>query len=314
MDNGNDGLFCKDLPTKPVENPGKVLVTGALGFIGSRLAYELRARGYPVRLMLRGNLGLRDMPDPDLEVVEADALNQDEVREAMQGVDYVYYLIHSMYMGQGDFEWRDQTAARNFRTAAEECGAKRIIYLGGLGSEDDSLSSHLRSRIQVAEELASGPVPVTTLRAAIIVGPGSSSYEIMENLIRKVPVIPMPEWSKNRCQPISVRDVIKYLVGVLETPEAAGKVFDIGGKDVLTYRSMLRQLARSMNRKRLFMWCPLCKIEPYAYAASVISPVPYSLTHCLMKSITNEVICQDDSVRTIVPFEPQTYSAALKQL
>ncbi|MBI2264113.1 MAG: SDR family oxidoreductase, partial [Armatimonadetes bacterium] len=236
-----------------------------------------------------------------------DALKPDLLRHALEGIDTAYYLIHSLHLGPKEFESADIQAAINFREAAESEQIKRIIYLGGLGDAQTPLSDHLRSRMAVAEELRRGRTPVTILRAAVIIGSGSASYEIMLNLIRKLPVVLLPHWARSKCQPIAIRDVVKYLVGVLEVPEAVGRSFDIGGNDILTYRAMLRTLADLLQKKRLFLPCPVSQIEFYAYLMSLVTPVPAPITQCLMEGLKNDVICQDRSIESLLPFEPTTY-------
>jgi uncharacterized protein YbjT (DUF2867 family) len=208
-------LLCHDLPSKPRLDMGKILVTGASGYIGGRLVPELLARGYSLRVMVRAASPIYKEHWPEVEIVVADALNMESLRAALEGVDTAYYLIHSLLLGPKEFASADVQAARNFRIAAQEKKVKRIIYLGGLGDTHTQLSTHLESRIQVAQELKRGKVPVTILRAAIIIGSGSASYEIIQNLIRKLPIILVPLWANTKCQPIAIRDVIKYLVGVL---------------------------------------------------------------------------------------------------
>ena len=238
-----EDLFCIDLPTQPVPGAGKILVTGASGYIGGRLVNELLARGYRVQVLVRGNAVHYQELWPEAEIVVADVLKPESLQSALAGIDTAYYLIHSLLLGRHQFYDADIQAAHNFRRAAQEHTVKRIIYLGGLGDTETSLSEHLRSRIHVSEELQNGPVPVTILRAATIMGSGSASYEIIKHLVKKLPVINVPTWANTRCQPIAVRDVIKYLVGCLETPATAGKSFDIGGQDILTYREMLEIFA-----------------------------------------------------------------------
>ena len=198
---------------------------------------------------------------PSAELAVADARSIDDLRGALEGVHTAYYLIHSLLLGRKEFEAADVQAAINFRKAAEAQGVKRIIYLGGLGDMRTKLSSHLRGRMRVAEELRQGSTPVTILRAAIIIGSGSASYEIIKHLMNHLLIVPVPPWARNRCQPIAVRDVIKYLVGVLEIPETAGKSFDIGGSDVLTYENMLRMHAEVLFKKRIFLRMPWASIR-----------------------------------------------------
>ncbi len=300
-------LLCDDIPTIPVLYLGKILVTGASGYIGGRLIPELLARGYQVRVMVRGDAESYKNYWPDTEVIQADALNRDELAIALDGIDTAYYLIHSMQLGLREFEDADMLAAQNFRAVAEQKGLKRIIYLGGLGDKRSDLSSHLRNRIEVSEELTKGKVPVTILNAAIIIGSGSASYEIVHHLVKKLPFIITPNWTKNRCQPISVRDVIKYLVGVLEVPKTSGKQFDIGGKDILTYLEMLKTLANILEKKTLFIpfTCPTPSL--YAYGVSLITPVPFAISQCLIQGLKNEVICQNDSIKKYIPFETLSF-------
>jgi len=307
----NSDLFCDDLPTKFQPNLGKILVTGASGYIGGRLVSELLARGYKVRVMVRGGAREYGALWPDAEVMVADALKLESLRIAFQDIDTAYYLIHSMRLGPREFASADMQAAKNFRQAAEEMKVKRIIYLGGLGDIRGSLSFHLQSRAEVAEELKKGRAPVTILRAAVIVGSGSASYEIIQHLVRKLRVILIPFWAKNKCQPIAIRDVIKYLVGVLEAPQTSGKSFDIGGKDILTYEKMLKVLAVILRKKIIFLPVLFSNIKFYSYAASFLTPVPASITGCLMEGLKNEVICKDESIKDIVPFEPLSYKEAI---
>ena len=304
-------LFCNDLPTSFQPGIGKILVTGASGYVGGRLVPELLARGYNVRVMVRAVSPEYSALWPNAEVIVADALDIDRLRIAVEGIDTVYYLIHSLHLGPKEFASTDMQAARNFRIAAEEKGVKRIIYLGGLGDIRSSLSSHLRSRAEVANEIRRGRTPVTILRAAVIVGSGSASYEIIQHLVRKLPVIFIPRWAKNRCQPIAIRDVIKYLVGVLEAPETSGKYFDIGGRDILTYEAMMKGLGELLQKKSIFIPVPFANTTLYSYVSSLITPVPDSITECLMEGLKNEVICQDESIKVLIPFKPLSYKEAI---
>ena len=229
----------------------------------------------------------------------------------MEGVHTAYYLIHSMLLGEKQLEAADIQAAINFTRAAEERRIKGIIYLGGLGDEQASLSAHLRTRAHVAEELKKGSVTTTILRAAIIIGSGSASYEIIQNLVRNCPVLPMPSWTRTQCQPVAVRDVIKYLVGVLETPEAAGGAFDIGGTDIVTYADMLKIMAAVLGLKRIFVPAFPAGIAAYSYLVSLITPVPMHICRCLMECTRNRVICLNDDIRRILPFRVLGYREAI---
>ena len=307
----NNDLFCHDLPSSPQPEIGRILVTGATGYIGGRLVPELLSRGYEVRVMVR-----RASPEqrelwPNAEIVAADALEIDSLKKALEGIHTAYYLIHSLLLGQKRFEAADIRAAVNFRKTAEEQKLKRIIYLGGLGDIKTDLSAHLKSRAFVAQELKKGKVATTILRASIIIGSGSASYEIIQHLVKNVRVFLIPKWARTQCQPIGIRDVVKYLVGVLEIPETSGKVFDIGGRDILTYEMMLKIFADLHGKKRLFLPFPFSMLRPFAYLASLLSPVPAPITLSLMEGVKNQVICQNNEIMSFLPFQPIPYKEAL---
>ena len=219
MDIG-ERLYCKDLPWGPDSSIGKILVSGATGYIGGRLVPELVTRGYQVRIMVRTLQPELDKRFPGTEVVEADALDYESLVFALKGIHTAYYLLHSLRLGHKKFEEVDLMVADNFRRAAEVNGVKHIIYLSGLGNEKTNLSPHLANRIRVAKVLSDGPIPLTLLRAGMIIGSGSASYEILRNLVKSTPVFFIPYWAKTKSQPIGVVDVIKYLVGVMEVKEA----------------------------------------------------------------------------------------------
>ncbi len=307
----DEELFCFDLPTTPKSGSGKILVTGATGYIGGRLLPELSARGYRVRVMVR--LLTPDLLQrwPGVEIVAADALRPESLDAALEGIHTAYYLIHSLLLGKGKFEVADVTAAVNFRRAAERCGVSRVIYLGGLGDVQAHLSRHLLSRLQVAQELKTGTYSTTIIRAAIIIGSGSASFEILKNLVKRFPLIFIPRWGKTRCQPIGIRDVIKYLVGVLEEEAASGKSYDIGCDNILTYEQMLRTFASVLGKKRLFVSIPFSMMGFYSYFISLFTPVPSQITRCLMEGCNNEVVCNDCSIENLLPFRPISYREAL---
>ena len=244
------------------------------------------ARGYQVRVMVRAASPEQKQRWPDAEIVVANALELESVRAALEGIHTAYYLIHSMLLGPQRFEAADIRSAANFRKAAEEKKVKRIIYLGGLGDILAPLSPHLRSRTKVAEELRRGEVPATILRAAMIIGSGSASYEIIEHMVKNLPILPVPKWAGTKCQPIGIRDVIKYLVGVLEMEATSGKSFDIGGPDILTLEVLLKILADLLRKRRLFVRSPISSTGLYSYLVSLVTPVPAPVSGPWLAGVT----------------------------
>ena len=307
----SEDLYCTDLSTTPRTDIGTILVTGATGYIGGRLVPDLLARGYQVRIMVRSYSPDLRKRWPYAEIVVADALHVGQLRKAMEGIDVAYYLIHSMLLGRKEFEIADIQTVTNFRFIAEEQKIKRIIYLGGLGDYIPDLSSHLRSRLNVAEILKTSKVPTTIMKAAIIIGSGSASYEIIKNIVKNSPVYFFPSWSKTLCQPVSIRDVIKYLVGVLETDGTENQTFELCGQDILSYKDMILTFVRLLRKRRLYIRSPIANISFYSYFASLVTPVPAPIIHCLMESVVNEVICHNNSVRKFVPFKTINYKVAL---
>jgi uncharacterized protein YbjT (DUF2867 family) len=310
--------YCDDLPTSPLPGVKTVLVSGASGYVARRLVPELLFRGYRVRCMLR----IKGMPQllthNKLEYVYADALNKEQLQQVMKGIDVAYYLIHSMRTMNKKFRQTDKIAAKNFREAAEDQGVKKIIYLGGLGETSKILSRHLESRIEVGSILSDGSIPVIRLRGAIIIGTGSASYELLKSMIQHMRWVPfLPEFN-SRCQPIAVRDVIKYLVGVLETDELKTRIYPIGCRDVMTYQEMVKRFAKVMNKRIRFFdvsWVPLpvnvlCRL--FAYWLHLFISVPVNITSLLLESLRTDVVCPDESIREILPFETMGFETAVK--
>ncbi len=304
-------LYSQELQTLPQPHLGKILVTGATGYVGGRLAPELLARGYDVRVMVRAaSRGLQDRW-PGAEIVVGDALDEESLMSALKGVHTAYYLIHSLLGGHKRFEQMDIQAAMNFRKASDENNVSRIIYLGALGDPQYALSKHLRSRQEVSNELMRGKAAVTALRAAIIIGSGSASFEVMDHLIRRLPVIPLPPWAETKCQPIAIRNVIAYLVGVIESPETVGRSYDIGGPDILNYREMLLVFADILGLRRVFIRMPIHSPMIYSYLVGLVTPVAHSIIFSLFESAANTVVCQDNAIHEIVPIKLLPYREAL---
>ena len=285
----------------------KVLVAGASGFVGRRLCPALEQHGHAVRAMTRRPQSYRGFGEPVLgDVSDAGSLDA-----AADGCQAAYYLVHSL--ASTNFEKDDASGARAFGSAAVRAGVERIVYLGGLGRDDDELSAHLRSRREVEHLLGEGGVPVTTLRAGIIVGYGGISWEMTRQLVEHLPLMITPRWVHTRTQPIAVDDVVRYLVGVLDAPETAGRAFDIGGPDVLEYVEMMRRVAVIEGRKRMVIPVPLLSPSLSARWLSLVTDVDTQTGRSLIDSMTNEVIVRDDSIRKLVQFEPMDYDDAVLQ-
>jgi uncharacterized protein YbjT (DUF2867 family) len=285
----------------------KVLVAGSSGFVGRRLCPALEAAGHAVRAMTRRPESYHGVG----EAVRGDVHDAGSLSAALAGCDVAYYLVHSL--DDADFEQRDAEAARIFAGAAAEAGLRRIIYLGGLGDDADDLSAHLRSRREVEELLGSGGVPVTTLRAGIIVGHGGISWEITRQLVEHLPIMVTPCWVQTRTQPIAVADVVRYLVGVLEVPEAAARAFDIGGPDVLAYVDMMRRVAAIQGRPLLVVPVPLLSPQLSSLWLSLVTDVDAQTGRSLVDSMINEMVVREDSIRRLIPFEPMDYDSAVLQ-
>jgi uncharacterized protein YbjT (DUF2867 family) len=279
----------------------RVLVTGASGFVGSRLAPALVQQGHDVRAMTRHPDTYRGAGVP----VRADVGDEASLREALAGCDAAYYLVHSL--DDPDFERKDADAARAFARAAADDGIRRIVYLGGLGRDDDLRSAHLRSRREVEGLLGTTGVPVTALRAGIVVGHGGVSWEMTRQLVAHLPAMVTPRWVHTRTQPIAVADVVRYLVGVLEPAAAEGRVFEVGGPEVLTYLQMLTRVAEIQNRHLFVVPVPLLSPRLSSRWLALVTDVDVATGRSLIDSMTNEVVVTDDAVRRVVPFEPVDY-------
>ena len=285
----------------------RVLVTGASGFVGSHLARALSEEGHEVLAMTRHPDDYEGAGEP----VYADVAEPDSLREVMRGVQAAYYLVHAL--DSDDFVQRDADAARAFSAAAAEAGLERIIYLGGLGSEDDELSDHLKSRREVEQLLAADGVPVTVLRAAIVIGDGGISWEMTRQLVKHLPAMVGPRWVMTKTQPIALDDIVRYLVGVLEPTEALGRTFEVGGPDVLTYAEMMQLVARNhFGRPLPILIVPLLTPRLSSHWLSFVTDVDTATARNLVDSMSNEVVVTDHSIRDVVPGQPISYDEAVR--
>jgi uncharacterized protein YbjT (DUF2867 family) len=303
-----DGPDDAQVPTAGL-TPGRgrvALVTGATGYIGGRLVPELLAAGWRVRALARRPEALRDRPwSDDIEVARGDAGDVDVVRAAMEGVHVAYYLVHALGTGSR-FESTDRRTALVFGRAAREAGVHRIVYLGGLFPEGEVLSRHLDSRKEVGEILLASGVPTTVLRAAVILGSGSASFEMLRYLTERLPVMITPRWVFKRIQPIAIRDVLRYLVGSATMPPGVNRSFDIGGPDVLTYKDMMLRYAAVAGLPRRIV-IPVNVLTPNlsSHWVGVVTPVPASIARPLVESLVHEVVCSDHDIAAFVPDPPE---------
>lgn len=285
---------------------GPVLVAGASGFVGRHLTTALAGGGCEVRAMTRRPEDYDGAGEP----VHGDVQDPASLVEGLSGCSAAYYLVHSL--DNADFERLDAEAAEAFGQAAGEAGLHQIVYLGGLGRDFEELSAHLRSRREVEGLLGSGGVPVTVLRAGIVVGNGGISWEITRQLVQHLPAMITPRWVNTRTQPIALPDVVRYLVGVLGHPDAIGRVFEVGGPEVLRYADMLQRVARIEGRPLPIVPVPLLSPGMSSRWLSLVTDVDKEAGRNLVDSMRTEVVVEDASIRDVVPFEPMGYDDAVR--
>jgi len=298
----------------------KTLVLGATGFIGSRLVSALIKRGIAPRILVRedGFIMPDGWSDAGVEAVRGDVVKGDGLAAALDGVGTAFYLIHSMggrnLSRSREFISMDRTAAENFITAAGPAGLDRVIYLGGLGEVGKGLSEHLASRAEVADILSSGRPNATIFRAAVIIGAGGASFEMLRYLVERLPVMVCPRWINTRIQPVAVDDVVAYLVGCLDNPATAGQRFDIGGPEILTYRKMMDGYTTARGiMKRKIITVPLLTPALSAYWVDLVTPVPSGIAHPLIEGMKNEVVCRDNRIDEYIKISKTPFMEAVKR-
>ncbi|TCD28148.1 SDR family oxidoreductase [Pedobacter psychrodurus] len=290
----------------------KILLTGANGYIGTRLLPLLLEEKHEIVCLVRDKrrfISASDLSD-QVKIITGDLLNAESLNEIIKDIDAAYYLVHSMSSSQTGFSDMEKASSENFSTAIQKTNCKQIIYLTGIAN-DEHLSKHLGSRLAVEEELKSSGKACTILRAAIIIGSGSASFEIIRDLTEKIPFMITPKWVETRCQPIGIRDVLAYLIGVLQNDKAYNETFDIGGPDILTYREMLLGYAKVRGLKRWIITVPVLTPRLSSLWLNMITPVPYALARSLVDSMKNEVVCKDNRIQVAVPRNCLTYAESL---
>lgn len=275
------------------------LVVGASGYIGSNLVPFLIARGQRVRAVSRNRAVLEGREWPGVECASADALQPESLEPVLAGVDIAYYLVHSMAAG-ANFGELDLQAAANFRDAAVRAGIRRIVYLGGLIPENPE-SVHLQSRFETGEVLRQGKVPVTEVRAGMIIGPGSAAFEVMRDLVNNLPVMITPRWVSSRSPPIALPDLLSYLAAIADLDEAAGKIYDAAGPEVLTYAEIMRRLASMLHRKILIIPVPVLSPKLSSYWLRLVTSVPVNIARALIDGLKHDVLANDEALRRMVP-------------
>ncbi len=296
--------MSKDSPT--------ILLTGATGYVGGRLLPLLEARGERIRCLVRQPRNLGDEAQLVEEVVQGDVLDIESLHKALEGIDTAYYLVHSMG-SRGSFENQDRIAARNFATAAREAGIRRIIYLGGLGDDDDQLSAHLRSRHEVGAILRESGCTVVEFRASIVIGSGSLSFELVRALVQRLPVMICPKWVGVQTQPIAIEDLLAYLVAALDWDGTESKIFEIGGPDQVSYGDIMREWAKQRGLRRWLISVPVLTPRLSSLWLGLVTPVYARVGRKLVDSLRNPTVVKDSTALKEFPVKPRGLTEAIQR-
>ncbi len=299
-----------------MSNNKTILVTGATGYVGSRLVPRLLAANYKVKAVARSQAKLQNRSwshDPNIKLIEADLLDYNSIEKALQNCDAAYYLVHSMNPETTNFKEADKQAAQNMIKAADSINLSRIIYLGGLGEQSTSLSKHLSSRAEVAQILQSGKTKTTVLRAAMIIGSGSASFEILRYLVERLPIMITPKWVLTPSQPIAIRNVLQYLLACLETESTIGDTFDIGGPETITYKDLMTIYAQESGiGHKLIIPVPVFTPKLSSYWIHLVTPVPAYIAQPLAEGLRNPAVCQETNIQKLIPQKLLTVREAIR--
>ncbi len=299
----------------PGPGPPRVFLTGGTGYIGGRLAPRLLEAGFLIRCLAREPRKLesrRWAADDGCEIVRGDIEDTDALAEQMRGCRFAYYLVHSMISAGGEYAEHDRRLASSFAAAAERAGVERIVYLGGLGEMGEDLSDHLRSRREVERVLQAGSVPVTVLRAAMIIGSGSASFEILRYLVERLPIMVTPKWVSTECQPVAISDVLHWLIRCMREPNTAGKTYEVGGDGVRTYNQLMRTMAEELGLpRRLVIPVPVLTPELSSRWIGLVTPVSARIGRPLAEGLRNPVVVRENDVREAMPHNPRTPEQAI---
>ena len=293
-------------------NKKSILVLGATGFVGRSLTQSLLSKGHSINCLVRNAKRAKELLPAEVQLIEGNVLNKDDVLNASKKINIVYYLIHSIPSGEKEFEKIDLLAADNVALASKENNVDRIIYLGGLGGKESESSAHLKSRHEVADALRESGVGVTEFRAAVIVGKGGLSFEMIHHLANRLPLMICPMWVYTKTQPIALDDVIRYLTACLDIQESKEKIIDIGGPDVLSYGDMMAITAKTLGLKRYLIRVPVLTPRLSSYWVDLVTPIHSSYARTLIEGLRYETVCENDLAKTLFDFQPVSFEKAVE--